>query len=82
MPGVSRKHHTSDGGNARGLGGEGRREPADVKLTVQVWDEDDLVAGDFLGELTFGTEELLEMARGGRMSVRYHQRERVGALQY
>lgn len=38
-------------------------------LLVEVWDEDEGVAGDFLGELTFGPEALLEMAHGRQRLV-------------
>lgn len=40
-----------------------------IELTVEVWDEDDGVAGDFLGELNFGADALLEMAKGRQMLV-------------
>lgn len=40
-------------------------------LVIEVWDEDEGVAGDFLGELTFGVEALLEMAHGRQKLVSF-----------
>lgn len=41
-----------------------REQVADIELTVQVWDEDEGKEACFLGELNFGAEALLELARG------------------
>lgn len=54
-------------GAARGTGGGKDTETQDdgtIELMVQVWDEDEGVATDFLGELKFDAQALLEMARG------------------
>lgn len=59
-----------EGKSASELAGEcGGKQEAEIELNVQVWDEDDGVGGDFLGEVTFGAEELLEIARGGQTLV-------------
>lgn len=57
------------GGDGGFAGGEEEIEAPNIELTVQVWDEDDGKAVDFLGELKFGAAALLEMAREGKKLV-------------
>ena len=61
------------GGRGSGDAGEEERQPEDetLELTVQVWDEDDGAAADFLGELQFDAQALLDIARGRRELVRF-----------
>eukprot|EP00752_Nemacystus_decipiens_P007665 g6853.t1 len=55
------------GKESGGAGGEeGEMEDETLELTVQVWDEDDGVPADFLGELQFDAQALLDMARDRR----------------
>lgn len=63
---------SSGGRGSGGAGGEQEGpEHATVELTVQVWDEDEGAAGDFLGELQFGAQALLDMARDQLNLVRF-----------
>lgn len=63
-------------GDVVGIGGGGDgnddedEEDDGLLLTVQVWDEDEGAAADFLGEREFDAQELLEMARGRLKLVR------------
>lgn len=54
--------------------GEEQSEDETLELTVQVWDEDDGAVGDFLGELQFDAQALLDMARDRRDLVRFLKR--------
>lgn len=63
---------SSCGGGSSGAGGE-QEEPEDetLQLTIQVWDEDEGTAADFLGELQFNAQGLLDMARDRLDLVRF-----------
>lgn len=56
-------------GRAEGNGGQ---EPDDetIEMTIQVWDEDEGVGAEFLGEVNFDAQALLDMARGRLKQVR------------
>ena len=63
------KNHDHRGTKGTGNGKKACEQGADIELTVQVWDEDEGNEACFLGELNFGADALLELARGRRNLV-------------
>ena len=78
-PQTAVRRRTGRGSGSAG-GEEGEPEDETLELTVQVWDEDDGDAAEFLGELQFDAQALLNMARGRRHLVRFLAEFNLGWL--